>query len=199
MILHRSWQRIAQWAAGVAVLTQVGCAATPTPGHPPDTITFAGTARQQECAEFAGAVATAGREAAMPLTESVLTGTLGLAVARPDTLVLLPVLPFVAFPVVAVELTIHAVRDRRVRGEIRQDALRACLEPPRLAAALGPDHPDVADSLARLAARRAALERRQAEVREQERAWQASHDPPVCNSQEIVHGRWQGGLRPSCR
>jgi hypothetical protein len=160
-------------------------------------VTPGSAALQKTCEEFADADATAAgaREAQVPFTRA-LVGT----VAQPEALILsqgaVLLLPFfVVVPVAAVELTIHAVRDQRARREVRQDALRACLEPTVLATSLGRDHPEVTRSLDRLAARRAALGHRQAEARERERERQASQIPTLCDPREVVAGGWVGGLR----
>jgi tetratricopeptide (TPR) repeat protein len=73
----------------------------------------------------------------LPLGAGV--AVLGVAVGRPDGLIL----PFMAF-----NPAMEAARENRAR---RAAALAACLDPAIEAQAVGPRHPNVAQSLARLA------------------------------------------------
>ena len=155
------------WAAAMMFVTQVGCAA----GFPARPATELGAGRHSEaCEAYAKAEANAAEPVPLdlPATKRMLGG------AHPGALVatsgVSAVLLFVAAPVLYYEAAVLAVKDYRARGRVREEALRACLEPDALAAWLGPEHPEVAESRERLARLRADLEERQAERRREQEA-----------------------------
>lgn len=136
--------RIRMGAAAFLVLGQVGCAAGRAAG--PAVPTGAVELRdRQVCEAFAEAD---------PRTEST-GGWVALGVMM---------LPFLVMPPYGLVVPLSAfgqAREAQKRNASRHEATRhACLEPARLATTLGPEHPEVAQSLETLARMYEARERR---------------------------------------
>lgn len=140
-------RRILAWTAVPLVVAQFGCAARAVGPSPPGATTAvlivegdrpaceAYSERHRSKSVLARTLL--GGLVLLPLGAGV--AVLGMAAGTPSGLVL----PFMAF-----NPAIEAARENRTR---REAALAACLDPATQAQALGPRHPSVARSLARLA------------------------------------------------
>ena len=143
-------RRVLRWTAMSLLIGQVACAAAPASAKAGlATASWEAEARQR-CEAYAKAeVATRGKPVAGRIVGAVVlapivffVGAIGAAAGAPQALGLW-VAPF--------EIAGEAPGNARHNRSVRQTAFDACMEPERLTATLGPDHPDVARSLETLA------------------------------------------------
>ena len=159
-------RRVLRWTAMSLLIGQVGCAAARASVKPElATASWEAEARQR-CEAYAKAeLAARGKPAAGSIVGAValapiafFVGAIGAAAGAPQALGLW-VAPF--------EIAGEAPANARHNRSVRQTAFDACMEPERLTATLGPDHPDVARSLETLALGYVALgDRLQAQAAE---------------------------------
>src|SRR5262249_706435 len=150
---HLTTRRVLKWAAVPLIVTQVGCAARGVRVPPVDAQATITEADQKACDEYVRKQKTKSVAGLSILGVVALPVSVGLAGLSVATLNLEGVQILQASPAIFQEVAKNA----KTNEPTRETAHRQCLEPRRLEQALGPDRPDLAESLAALAHGYAAI------------------------------------------